>query len=195
MTAKKLAIYGIAGVLVLFGIYAAVTYNTLVAKEEKVKYQWTEVQNAYQRRISLIPNLVNVVKGQADFEQTTLQKITEARSRAASINIENGAVKADAYNNLAAAQDSLATAANRLIITMERYPSLKGTDAFAGLQTQLERTEMRIKVARKDFNEAIQGYNGSVRGFPASLVAGLFGFNTLDGFVATGGSTPTEIKF
>ncbi len=195
MGKKRYAGYIAGAILVLLGIFMISTYNKLVKKEEKVKLQWNEVQNAYQRRLSLIPNLVNVVKGQADFEQGTLQKIAEARSQVGSISIDPNSVKADDYNRLAAAQDKLAGAANNLIISIEKYPSLKGTDAFAGLQTQLERTEMRIKVARQDFNEAVQQYNQSVRSFPTQPVAALFGFKAQDGFTATGGSTSTEIKF
>ncbi len=195
MNRKKYGLYIAGVVLILLAIFAVVTYNRLVANEEKVKLQWNEVENAYQRRMSLIPNLVNVVKGQAEFEQTTLQKIAEARSRAASINLDPNNISAEDYNRQKAAQDSLAGATNRLLITVEKYPTLKGTDAFAGLQTQLERTELRIVVARKDFNEAIQTYNQSVRSFPASLAAALFGFEVKEGFTATDGSTSTEIKF
>src|SRR5213592_3785753 len=115
MKNKRYSGYLIAGVLVLFGIYAIVTYNGLVKKEEKVKLQWNEVQSAYQRRVDLIPNVVNVVKGQTDFEQTTLTKISEARAKATSIDISSQDVSADKYNQLAAAQDELAKATNRLV--------------------------------------------------------------------------------
>jgi len=196
MNKKKYTGFIIGGVLLLLGIYAFTTYNSLVKKEEKVKLQWNEVQNAYQRRLDLIPNLVNVVKGQADFEQTTLQKITEARSKAASVNFGGDELSADKFNQQTAAQDELAIATNRMLITIEKYPSLKGTAAFAGLQTQLEGTEHRIKVSRKDFNAAVALYNNSVRGFPTKLVAGLFGFKAREGFQADSGSDKSiEIKF
>lgn len=194
MNKRRYSGFIIGGVLVILGIFLIVTYNGLVKKEEKVKLQWNEVQNAYQRRLDLIPNLVNVVKGGADFEQTTLQKITEARSKATAVNVSE--VSAEGYKAQSAAQDDLAAAANRLLISVEKYPDLQGTKAFSTLQTQLERTELRIKVARKDFNESIQAYNSSVRNFPASLVAGIFGFHAKDGFASDAGAEKaTEIKF
>lgn len=186
----------IAGILLVTGIYLVTTYNDLVNKDEKVKLQWNEVQNAYQRRMDLIPNIVNVVKGVSDFEQTTLQKITEARSKAASVNISGKDVSADDFSKLSAAQNNLASATNNLIIQIERYPTLKGTAAYAGLQTQLEGTERRIKVARQDFNDAINTYNTSVRGFPTKLVAGILGFKMKEGFQSDAGADKSiEIKF
>jgi len=184
------------GLLLVIGIFLITTYNGLVKKDEKVKLQWNEVQNAYQRRLNLIPNIVNVVKGVSEFEQTTLQKIAEARSKAASVNINTNSVSADEFNQQAVAQDELASATNNLIIRIEKYPTLKGTAAYSGLQTQLEGTERRIKVARKDFNEAINNYNSSVRSFPTKLVAGIFGFTEKTGFQADAGADKSiEIKF
>lgn len=186
----------IGGVLLVIAVLLVTIYNGLVNKEEKVKLQWNEVQNAYQRRMSLIPNIVNVVKGVSDFEQTTLQKITEARNKAASVNINTNTVSADEFNQQSAAQDELATATNNLIIRIEKYPTLKGTAAYSGLQTQLEGTERRIKVARQDFNEAINKYNNSVRSFPTKLVAGIFGFKEKTGFQSDAGADKSiEIKF
>jgi LemA protein len=196
MKRNKYSGFIIGGILVVVGIWLITTFNVLVKKEEKTKLQWNEVQNAYQRRLDLIPNLVNVVKGGADFEQTTLQKITEARSKAGSINVDVNDIDAAAYNQQTAAQDELAAAANRLLIVVEKYPELQGAKAFAGLQTQLERTELRIKIARKDFNAAIADYNKSVKTFPTKLVAGLFGFPAREGFQsATGADKSVEIKF
>lgn len=186
----------IGGIILVIGIFLITTYNGLVKKDEKVKLQWNEVQNAYQRRLSLIPNIVNVVKGVSEFEQTTLEKITEARSKAASVNINTNTVSADEFNQQAAAQDELASVTNNLIIRIEKYPTLKGTAAYSGLQTQLEGTERRIKVARKDFNEAINTYNNSVRTFPTKLVAGIFGFTEKMGFQSDAGADKSiEIKF
>ncbi len=186
----------IGGIILVTGIFLVTTYNGLVKKDEKVKLQWNEVQNAYQRRLSLIPNIVNVVKGVSEFEQTTLEKITEARSKAASVNISTTSVSADEFNKQAAAQDELAAVTNNLIIRIEKYPTLKGTAAYSGLQTQLEGTERRIKVARKDFNEAINAYNSSVRSFPTKLVAGMFGFTEKKGFQSDAGADKSiEIKF
>ena len=191
---NKLSGYIIGGILVVVGIWLITTYNALVKKDEKVKLQWNEVQNTYQRRLDLIPNLVNTVKGGADFEQTTLQKVTEARAKATAVQVSG--LNAENYNQQSAAQDELAEAANRLIIAVEKYPELQGTAAFRDLQTQLERTELRIKMARKDFNEAIATYNSSVKSFPTKLAAGLFGFSAKEGFQSDAGADKSvEIKF
>lgn len=191
---KKITGYIIGGILVVAGIWLVTTYNALVKKDEKVKLQWNEVQNTYQRRMDLIPNLVSTVKGGADFEQTTLQKVVEARAKAASVQVSN--LTAENFNQQSAAQDELAGAANRLIIAVEKYPELKGTAAFRDLQTQLERTELRIKMARKDFNESIATYNSSVKSFPTKLAAGLLGFKPKEGFQSDAGADKAqEIKF
>lgn len=196
MNKKRYSGFIIGGVLVVLGIFLVVTFNSLVKKEEKVKLQWNEVQNAYQRRLDLIPNLVNTVKGAADFEQTTLQKVVEARAKAHSFIVNTSSPTSTEYQQQTKLQDELATAANNLVITIERYPTLQGTAAFAGLQTQLEGTERRIKVARTDFNAAIADYNSSVRSFPTKLVAGIFGFKAKEGFTADEGTDRSkEIKF
>ena len=196
MKKKGYSGYIIIGVLVVLGIYLGATYNSLVKKDEKVNLQANEVQNAFQRRLDLIPNLINVVKGVSDFEQTTLEKITEARSKAASVSISATNVSADEFNKSAAAQNELASATNNLIISIEKYPTLKGTAAYSGLQTQLEGTERRIKVARKDLNEAINNYNSAVRTFPTKLFAGIFWFTQKAGFQADAGADKIiEINF
>ncbi|MEP7110530.1 MAG: LemA family protein [Ferruginibacter sp.] len=196
MNKNRYSGYIIGGIIVVISIWAITTFNALVKREEKVKLQWNEVQNAYQRRIDLIPNVVNIVKGQADFEQATLVRITEARAKASSVNITSGEPTADKYNQQVAAQDELASAANRLVIAVEKYPELRGTAAFEGLQTQLEGTERRIKVARKDFNGAIADYNSSVKSFPTKIVAGVFGFHPKEGFQSDAGADKSvEIKF
>lgn len=186
----------IAGaVLLLLVIFMISTYNSLVKKEEKVKQQWSEVQSTYQRRIDLVPNLVNTVKGVSDFEQSTLEQIAAARGEALS-GMANDSLTAENYAAQQRTQDNLATATNRLIVVIERYPTLKGTAAYSGLQTQLEGTERRIKVARNDFNAAVADYNKQVRGFPGNLVAGLFGYKPKEGFEAVAGSDKSvEIKF
>jgi len=184
----------VAVVVVLVAGWFIVTYNSLVKKDEQVKNEWNEVQNAYQRRMDLVPSLVNIVKGAANYEQTTLVDVTEARSKAASVDVTN--ISANAYNQQAAAQDALAASSNRLLVSVENYPQLKGTDAFKGLQVQLEGTERRIKFARKDFNAAIADYTSSVRSFPTSIVAGITGFQPKDGFQADVGTDKSvEIKF
>lgn len=194
MQKKRYTGYIVVAVLLLLGIYTIVTYNSLVKKEERVKQQWSEVQSTYQRRLDLVPNLVNVVKGVSDFEQTTLQKIATARSNALSGMSDD--ITADNYRRQNMLQDSLASAANKLIVIIEKYPVLKGTAAYSGLQTQLEGTERRIKVARNDFNASIADYNTTVRGGSSMLVAKLFDFKPKEGFQAIPGSDKTvEIKF
>ena len=195
MNNKRFSGYIIGGIIILLGIFLIVTYNALVKKEEKVKLQWNEVQNTYQRRLDLIPNLVNVVKGGADYEQNTLQKLIDARVNATAINV-SGDLSAEKYNQQTAAQDELAGVANRLMITVEKYPDIKGTRAFSDLQVQLEGTERRIKVARKNFNGSIADYNSSVKSFPTKLVAGIFGFAPKEGFQSDSGTDKAvEIKF
>lgn len=196
MNKNRSSVYIIGGIAAILGIFLIVTYNGLVKKEEKVKVQWSEVQNAYQRRVDLIPNLVNTVRGGANFEQKTLTDVAEARAKATSVNVSSTDVSSDGYEAQKNAQDALATAANRLLISIEKYPELQGQRAFTTLQTQLERTELRIKTARKDFNAAVQDYNSSVRGFPTKLAAGIFGFRPKEGFSSNAGAErATEIKF
>jgi LemA protein len=184
----------VIALLVLGGLYTLMSYNSLVGKDEKVKQMWSEVQTVYQRRLDLTQNLVNVVKGVSDFEQGTLTAIAEARSR--TLRSSGGALTAENYATQVRAQDDLGAASNRLIAVIEKYPTLKGTDAYRGLQTQLEGNERRIKVARNDFNASVADYNKSVRTFPKNLVAGIFGFKEKTGFQAIPGSEKSvEIKF
>ena len=196
MQQKKITGFIVGGsILLILVLWIFTSYNSLVKKEEKVKMQWSEVQNTYQRRLDLIPNLVNVVKGLSDFEQTTLEKITETRSRALS-GLSNNELTPENYQQQKQLQDNLAAAANKMIVQMEKYPTLKGTAAYAGLQTQLEGTERRIKVARNDFNEAVAAYNRKVRNFPTNLLAGFFKFKKKVGFEAVAGTEKSvEIKF
>lgn len=194
MKQKRFGGYLVGIALILIGLYTIVAYNSLVKKEETLNRTWSEVQNTYQRRLDLTPNLVSVVKGVSDFEQTTLTQIAQARAKAAQVT--GGAVSAENYQQQAQAQDALAAASNRLIISIEKYPVLKGSNAYRGLQTQLEGNERRIKVARNDFNAAVADYNQSVREFPKSIVARVFGFEEKQGFQAVGVSDKNvEIKF
>jgi LemA protein len=196
MATKRYSGYIIGAIFILLGIFIMVTFNKLVNKEEKVKLQWNEMQNAYQRRLDLIPSLVSTVQGGAKYEQTVLQEVIEARSKANFVNVKADEVNAQGYKAQSQAQNELATASNRLLISVEKYPELKGTKPFTTLQTQLERTELRIKTARKDFNESIQAFNTSVKSFPTSLVASIFKFGSRNGFEANAGAEKaTEIKF
>ncbi len=194
MQNKRSIGYIIGGVFVLLALYGIFTYNGFIKKEEKVNNQWAEVQNAYQRRLNLVPNLVSTVQGGASFESGVLEQIAEARSKASSVTVNQP--DSETNNRQLAAQNELAMATNQLIARVERYPELKGTKAFAGLQVQLEGTERRIKVARKDFNESVQVYNTAIKTFPANIIASLFGFTPKDGFEASeGAEKAVEIKF
>lgn len=194
MQNKRSIGYIIGGVFILIALYGIVTYNGFIKKEEKVNNQWAEVQNAYQRRLNLVPNLVSTVQGGADFESGVLSQITEARSKASSITVNEP--DSESNNRQLAAQNELASATNMLIARIEKYPELKGTKAFSGLQVQLEGTERRIKVARKDFNESVQIYNTGVKTFPANIIAKVFGFEPKHGFEASeGADKAVEIKF
>ncbi len=176
-------------------VWLMFTYNRLVAKEEAVTKYIAELQATYQRRLELLPNLVNVVKANAEFEKTVLQQVTEARALAAQLTA-GGIGNADGFKQMEGSQGQLAVAANRLVAVIENYPDLKATEAFIRLQSQIEGSERRIKYARKDLNEGVKNYNEDVRSFPTSLAAGIFGFKVKEGFTADAGAAqPPEIKF
>ena len=173
------------------------TYNSLVQEDEQVVRAWSDVENTYQRRADLIPNLVNTVQGQADFESETLQDVIEARSRATSIQ-----VSADDLDDPAAiaryqeAQTALGASLGRLLAVSESYPQLQANEGFLRLQSQLEGTENRIATARRDYNQAVADLNGRIRTFPASLVAGVAGVDRRAPFEAEAGAeTPPEVSF
>ena len=170
-------------------------YNRLVELEEGVDTAWSQVENVYQRRADLIPNLVETVKGAAAFEQDTFTAVAEARSKVNEINIE-GIPDAAQMQQFQAAQDGLSSALSRLLVTVERYPELNATQAFRDLQAQLEGTENRISVERKRFNEAVQSYNTARRRVPTNLYAMAFGFDEKTYFAATPGSEePPKVEF
>lgn len=152
-------------------------YNTMVTLDEGISSQWAQVENAYQRRADLIPNLVNTVKGYADFEKETLIQVIEARSKATSVNIDPGNITPEAISQFQNAQAGLSSALSRLMVVVERYPELKANQNFLELQAQLEGTENRIAVERRKFNEATRQYNTYIRKFPKNIVAGIFDFD------------------
>jgi len=152
-------------------------YNTMVTLDEGISSQWAQVENAYQRRADLIPNLVNTVKGYADFEKETLTQVIEARSKATSVNINPGNLTPEAINQFQNAQAGLSSALSKLMVVVERYPELKANQNFLELQAQLEGTENRISVERRKFNEATRQYNTYIRKFPKNIVAGIFSFD------------------
>jgi LemA protein len=166
----------IIGVVVILVLWIFSSYNGLVTKDEAVSSQWANVESQYQRRMDLIPNLVNTVKGYADFEQETLTKVIEARSNATAVKIDPSNITPEALAQFQQAQDGISSTLSRLLVVVERYPDLKANQNFLDLQAQLEGTENRIAVERQRFNEVAQTYNGAVRKFPGVVVASLFGF-------------------
>ena len=190
---KKWIWIGVAVIVVIF-FYA--TYNGFVNREEGVKTAWSNVETQYQRRSDLIPNLVNTVKGYAAHESATLDEVTEARARATSINLSAEDLTPEKLAEFQRAQAQVRSALGRLIAVSESYPDLKANQNFLELQSQLEGTENRIAVARKDFNETAQKYNVAVRRFPANLVARMFGFEQKPYFEAVeGAQAAPQVQF
>jgi LemA protein len=182
---KKYTIWIILGVLVLIGIGG---YNGLVGSRESVNKAWANVETSYQRRADLIPNLVNTVKGAADFEKSTLTAVMEARSKATSIRIDPNNMTPEKLQEYQAAQSQVGGALSRLLAVAENYPQLKAVESFNQLQSQLEGTENRINEARRQYNEAAQAYNTSRAKFPRVILASLFGFKDRPYFEADKGS-------
>ena len=190
---KPLILIGIVALLILIVGWFMKGYNGMVNEDENVNLQWAEVENQYQRRLDLIPNLVNVVKGYAAHEKETLEGVIEARAKATQTTIDPSNMTEEQLANFQKAQDGLSGALNRLMVVVEKYPDLKATDNFKQLQDQLEGTENRITLARKDYNDAATIYNKEVRSFPNSMLAGIFGFSVRPQFKAQEGaeSAPT----
>lgn len=185
------------GLAVLLAFYGISVNNSLVEQEESVNQAWAQVENQYQRRADLVPNLVNTVQGAANFEQETLTNVIEARSRATSINVDPSQLSNEAtIRQFEQVQGQLGSALSRLLVSVERYPELTATQNFRDLQNQLEGTENRIATERMRFNQSAQEYNTSLRRFPASMVAGILGFERKYYFEATeGAETPPEVSF
>lgn len=182
-------------VIALLAIFFYTSYNSLVRKDENLTKTWNNVQSDYQRRLDLVPNLVNAVKASSDYEKETLTKLIEARANAAKVNV-SGSPTYDDFVKSETAQAEVASSANRVIAVIEKYPDLKTTNAFVRLQDQLIGTERRIKFSRKSFNEAVMEYNTAVRSFPSSMAASLFGFKLKAGFTADAGTDKApEINF
>ena len=184
------------GVVAVVAIFFYATYNGFVNREEGLKSAWSNVETQYQRRADLIPNLVNTVKGYAAHETQTLNEVTEARARATSINLSADDLTPERLAQFQRAQAEVRSALGRLIAVSESYPDLKANQNFLELQAQLEGTENRIAVARKDFDAAAQQYNVSVRRFPANLVARMFGFGQKPYFEsAEGAAAAPQVTF
>ncbi len=184
--------------LIAFIIYRlfAGTYNQMVTEDENVKNKWAQVENQYQQRMDLIPNLVNTVKGAAEFEKGTLTAVVEARASATQVKVDPSQLTPENIQKFQAAQGQLSTALGRLLMVVENYPNLKANQNFLELQATLEGTERRIAVARKDFNDAAQAFNTYIRKFPQTLLAGMFGFSQKGYFEAEKGAEKApEVKF
>ena len=199
MKGKTGCLIAVVAAVVVVGLYMVGLYNGLVGAEQQVEQSWAQVQNAYQRRADLIPNLVATVKGSAAFERETLQQVVEARSRVGQVS---AGATAEILNNpqrfaqFQAAQDQLSSALSRLLVVVERYPELRSVANFSNLMAQLEGTENRISVERRRYNEAAQAYNTRVLRLPARLFAGILGFDKKAYFTAVpGAETAPKVNF
>ncbi len=181
-------IIAIAFVVIVIGLWASKGYNGMVTMQESVTSQWGNVETAYQRRSDLIPNFVNTVKGAANFEQTTLTQVIEARSKATSVTIDPTKMTAENMQQFQAAQGQVSSALSRLMVVVEQYPELKATQNFRDLQVELEGTENRISVERKKFNDVALTYNTFIRRFPQNFLAGMFSFQAKPYFEAEKGA-------
>ena len=187
--------FGLIAVVVAF-LFSSCGYNKMVEMDEQVTSQWAQVENVYQRRADLIPNLVNTVKGYAAHESETLEGVIEARSKATSINVDPKNLTPETIQQFNQAQEGLSSALSRLMVVVESYPDLKANQNFLDLQAQLESTENRITVERMKFNEATQNYNAYIRKFPQVIYAGWFDFEKKTYFEAQQGAEKApEVKF
>ncbi len=176
------------GLVLLLGLYTIVKYNTMVSKQEEVETAWSQVENVYQRRADLIPNLVSVVKGYASHEKETLKEVIEARAKATSPTVQVGNLQANQLDQFQEVQNGLSGALSKLMVVVERYPELKANENFLALQTQLEGTENRISVERRRFNTVAKSYNTYIRVFPNNIIAKMFSFEKQAYFKAENGA-------
>ena len=196
MNSRNLTLIIILALILLFGGCACNGYNNMVKLDENTKGKWGNVQSEYQRRSDLIPNLVNTVKGAANFEQQTITNVIEARAKATQVKIDANDLSPEKIAQFQQAQNQVSSSLSRLLAVVENYPDLKATQNFRDLQAQLEGTENRIKVARNDFNEAVQEYNSTIRRFPNAIFAGMFRFHTKGYFQSEPGSEKApDVKF
>ena len=193
---KRPGLLIILAIVVIVGFLGCSGYNGLVKQDESVKRAWNNVQADYQNRSDLVGNLVNTVKGAANFEQKTLTDVVNARAKATSVNIDANNLTPEKVAEFQAAQGQLSGSLSRLLATVEAYPTLKATENFTKLQSQLEGIENGIKNSRKLFNDEINVYNTKVRSFPMNILGGLFGFKQKQGFTADAGAEKApEVKF
>ncbi|MFN4084177.1 MAG: LemA family protein [Bacteroidia bacterium] len=196
MKKGTIILLSVLAVVILLGFGACGGYNNMVTKQETVSKAWAQVENVYQRRMDLIPNLVNTVKGAANFEQETLEKVIAARASATQIKVDPDKLTPESIQKFQQSQGELSQALGRLMVVMEQYPQLKATENFKELQAQLEGTENRIAIERMNFNTVVQDYNSYIRKFPQVLYAGMFGFEKKGYFEAEKGAEKApEVKF
>ena len=196
MKKGTIALIVVVVLILLGGCSAGRAYNKMVTMEEGINKSWANVETQYQRRADLIPNLVNTVKGYATHEQETLDQVIEARSRATQVTLNAEDITPDRLQQYQQAQGEVSQALGRLMMIAENYPDLKANQNFMELQAQLEGTENRISVARKDFNDASMAYNSYIRKIPANIIAGIFGFDTKSYFEAAEGTDRApEVNF
>ena len=193
---KKVTIIILVAVVAVIAFWAISGYNSLVSMDENVSNQWANVETQYQRRADLIPNLVNTVKGYAAHEKETLEGVIAARSQATQIKVDPTDLTPEKLAEYQKAQGQLATALGKLLAITENYPDLKANQNFLELQAQLEGTENRINVARKNFNDAAKAYNTAIRRFPKNILAGMFGFDKRAYFeAAEGAEQAPQVQF
>lgn len=191
----KRIIFSIIGFFAVLSL-SSCGYNSMVKLDEQVTSQWAQVENVYQRRADLVPNLVNSVKGAANFEKETLTQVIEARAKATSVSVDPTKLTPESIAQFQAAQGQLSQSLGRLLATVEAYPELKANQNFLELQAQLEGSENRITVERQKFNTVTQEYNSTIRTFPNNLTAGMFGFKTKGYFKADeGASKAPKVEF
>lgn len=193
---RNLTLLIVLGLVLILGVWGCGGYNGLVKQDEKVKNAWNNVNTEYQKRADLVDNLVNTVKGAANFEQETLTKLVEARAKATSVNIKADDLTPENIAKFQNAQSQLSGSLSRLLAVVENYPDLKATQNFQQLQGQLEGIENDIRNSRKTFNDAVNTYNTKVRSFPMNMLSGMFGFKKKEGFKADEGAEKApKVKF
>ncbi len=193
---KNKVVWIIVAIAAVSFFWAKGVYNNMVTQDEGVKTAWSQVENQYQRRMDLIPNLVNTVKGYAAHEKETLEGVVSARAEATKTTIDPSNLTEESLRRFQSAQGELGNALSRLMVVMERYPELKANQNFMELQAQLEGTENRISVERKRFNEVAQSYNTYIRQFPNNILSGMFGFQSKAYFTAESGAEKTpKVEF
>lgn len=186
----------VIGAILLIGGCGVNKYNSFIKLDENIAGQWAQVEASYQRRADLIPNLVNTVKGYADFEKSTLESVISARAKATQVNIDPSNLTPEAIQQFEQAQSGLSSALSRLLVTVERYPDLKANQNFLALQAELTSTENKIAFERNKFNEAVKSYNATIRTFPNSMIAGWAGLSTKGYFEAKAGAEEApEVSF